>query len=133
MYVITGSVYQAADPSPIKVSAGACPTTLTLPAVNPASICPENQHNKSTPCAAGVSVPAGMFKIVYDPVMQNAFAVLMENENHTGKYKKGADYIEAHRVSIGTLEDLTGLTFFTALPARKQQQMRSTCVDVKMH
>jgi len=131
MYVITGSVWQ--EDKPIKVSGDVCRTELVLPTVLPTSICPENHGKKNVQCEAGVSVPAAMFKIVYDPVMQNAFAVLMENESHTGKYKKVATYIEAHKVGVATIENLTGLRFFSALPTRKQNQIRSNCVDVKQH
>jgi endonuclease G, mitochondrial len=131
MYVITGSVWQ--DSKPIKIGNDVCGSDLVLPTVQPVSICPENHHKKNAECSAGVAVPAAMFKIVYDPVMQNAFAVLMENENHTGRYKQAAPYIKAHNVGVATVEKLTGLRFFTALPARKQKQIRSNCVDVKQH
>lgn len=131
MYVITGSVYQ--ESKPIKITGDVCNIELTLPVVQPTSICPENHSKKDVKCSAGVAVPAAMFKVVYDPVMQNAFAVLMENESHTGRYKKTAPYIAAHKVGVATVEDLTGLRFFTALPARKQNQIRNNCVEVKQH
>lgn len=131
--VITGSVEQGSKP--IKISKDVCKTELELPVVEPTSICKDNHHKKNVQCDAGVAVPAGMFKIVYDPVAQNAFAVLMENESHTGRYKsgQGGEYIRAHKVGIATIEDLTGLKFFTDFPARKQNQMRSNCVDVRVH
>ena len=54
---------------------------------------------------------------------------------HTGLYKsgRGGDYINAHRVGIATVADLTGLQFFTKLPDRKQRQMRANGVDPKFH
>jgi endonuclease G, mitochondrial len=130
MYVITGPVYQSTKA--IKITNDVCRTEMELPVVEPTSICPENAKNKEAACAA---VPAAMYKIVYDPVMQNAFAVLLQNKSHTGLYKsgKGGDYIQAHRVGLATVEDLTGLTFFTKFTARKLRQMRSSCVDVKVH
>lgn len=133
IYVITGPVYQQAKP--IKVRNDVCGTELELPVIKPAAICPETNENSNAKCASGVAVPAAMYKIVYDPRMQNAFAVLMANEPHTGRYKsgKGRDYIQAHRVGIATVEELTGLRFFSALPARKQKQMRRSCVDVRVH
>ena len=132
LYVITGSVAQEAQP--IKID-DICGTNLTLPTIKPVAICAgENKDSKET-CAAGVAVPAAMFKIVYDPAVQNAYAVLMENKNHTGLYKsgQGTAYIRAHKVSIATIEDLTGLRFFTALPDRKHRQMRASCVEPKLH
>ena len=74
-----------------------------------------------------------MYKIVYDPKARHAFAVLFENMDHTGHYKSGRtfDYIQAHRIGIGTIEDLTGLTFFPALSPREKRQMTANCTDVK--
>lgn len=133
MIVITGSVWQGSKP--IKVTNDVCRTELTLPKLTRASICPANGADETKKCDAGVAVPAAMFKVVYDPVMMHAFAVLMENRNHTGLYKSGKPrpYLEAHKVGVGTIEDLTGLRFFSALDARKQNQIRSNCVDVRFH
>jgi endonuclease G, mitochondrial len=131
IYVITGSVWQEAKP--IKIDNDVCGTELTLPVVKPVAICPATAGDKSARCQAGVSVPAAMYKIVYDPDMDNAFAVLLQNESHSGRYQRARDYIEAHRVGLATIEDLTGLRFFTALPARKLRQMRDNCVDVRVH
>jgi endonuclease G len=132
LYVITGPIYQEA--APIKIKNGPCPTQLTLPTVKPVTICADNAHGNAA-CAAGVAVPAAMYKIVYNPMMQNAFAVVMENKSHTGLYAKGrgGKYIQAHRVGIETVEELTGLTFFPNLPERKRRQIRLSCVDVATH
>ncbi len=132
LYVITGSVWQ--QTKPVKIKNDVCNIDLTLPVIKPPSICPATADgHANAKCAAGVSVPAGMFKIVYDPGMENAFAVLMTNENHTGEYRRTRDYIEAHRVGISTIEQLTGLNFFSALPAEKRRQLRDACVDVRVH
>jgi endonuclease G len=133
LYVITGPVPQ--DTKPIKISSktDVCKASLELPVLKQESICPENRKDKKAECPAGVAVPAGMYKIVYEPKSQHAFAVLFENMNHTGLYKsgRGFDYIQAHRVGIGTIEDLTGLTFFPAIPDRVRRQMKANCTDVK--
>jgi endonuclease G, mitochondrial len=132
LYVITGSIWQQAEP--IKIANDTCGTEMTLPVVKPAAICPATAGgHASAKCAAGVSVPAAMFKIVYDPDMENAFAVLLQNESHAGRYHRARDYIEAHRIGISTIEQLTGLRFFSALPKRKQREMRDACVDVRVH
>ena len=44
--------------------------------------------------------------------------------------RSDAEYIQAHKVGIATIEDLTGLAFFSALPDRKQRQLRASCTDV---
>lgn len=131
LYVITGSIFQGGKP--IKISNDVCKSELELPTVSPPSICPENRKNKKAECPAGVAVPAAMFKVIYNPASQTASAVLMENENHTGKYKKGSDYIRAHKVGLATVEQLSGLTFFPDFPARKQRLMRSSCVEILNH
>jgi endonuclease G len=131
LYVITGSVWQ--EDKPIKITHDVCGTEMTLPVVKPVAICPATTSNKNAKCQAGVSVPAAMYKIVYDPKMDNAFAVLMQNESHSGRYARTRDYIEAHRVGLATIEELTGLHFFTAFSARKLRQMRDNCVDVRVH
>ncbi len=133
LYVITGPIPQASKPIKLSSTSDICKSTLELPVVPPPSICPDNHKDKKAECAAGVVVPAGMYKIVYDPSIQHAFAVIFENIDHTGRYTKTLDYIQAHRVGIGTIEKLTGLVFFTALPDRTQQQMKSSCTDVKFH
>ena len=132
LYVITGSVWQQAKP--MKIDDQVCDTKMTLPVVKPVAICPATADgHPNAKCTAGVSVPAAMFKIVYDPDMGNAFAVLLQNESHTGRYSRARDYIEAHRVGLSTVEQLTGLRFFSALSAHKQRQMRDSCVDVRVH
>lgn len=131
LYVITGSVWQQAKP--IEISNDVCGTEMTLPVIKPVAICSDTAGHPDAKCKAGVSVPAAMFKIVYDPDMENAFAVLMQNESHSGRYRRTRPYIEAHRVGLSTIERLTGLRFFSALSARKRRQMRNTCVDVRVH
>lgn len=135
LYVITGPIAQSSKPIKLSSKTDVCKSSLLLPVPDQASICPANHANKAVACPAGVGVPAGMYKIVYDPKSQTAFAVLFENMDHTGRYASGRtfDYIQAHRVGIATIEDLTGLTFFTALPARRQRQIKSNCTDFKFH
>src|SRR5882757_8072986 len=133
LYVITGPV--PPDSKPIKISSktDVCKSSIELPVPSQESICRENHKDKKAECAAGVAVPAGMYKIVYDPKSQHAFAILFENIDHTGRYASGRtfDYIQAHRIGIGTIEDLTGLTFFPAIPDRVRRQMKANCTDVK--
>jgi DNA/RNA endonuclease G (NUC1) len=133
LYVITGPIPQGPERIKITRNSDVCRLDLELAEPDRRSICPENRSNKRIECAAGVAVPAAMFKIVYDPGMQSAFAVVMQNLNHTGKYPSGRnfEYIQAHRVGIGTIEKLTGHTFLTALPARKQRQLKASCTSVK--
>src|SRR3954471_277010 len=102
LYVITGPV--PPDTKPIKLSSktDVCKSDLVLPVPTQQSICPENHKKDNIQCDAGVAVPAGMFKIVYDPKTKHAFAVLFENMDHTGRYAsgRGFDYIQAHKIGI---------------------------------
>lgn len=133
LYVITGPVARESKPIKISSKTDVCKSSIELPVPKQESICPDNHEDKKAECKAGVAVPAGMYKIVYDPSSRHAFAVLFENMDHTGLYKSGRtfDYIQAHKIGIGTIEDLTGLTFFPALSAREKRQMTANCTDVK--
>lgn len=139
LYVITGPVYQQARPIKIVRGADACGAEFTLkgPENGKASICPANsdEADPSARCTNGVAVPVALFKIVYDAKVQNAFAVLMENKSHTGQYPSNRtfEYIKKHAVSIGTIEDLTGFSFFSALDERRQRQIRQNCATFKFH
>jgi endonuclease G len=130
IYVITGPVYQ--ESKQIKVP-DACDGTLTLAVPDKRSICPENSGDSDKTCTAGVAVPAALYKIVYDAKAASAFGILMENKSHTGEYKSSAgfEYIKKHAVKIATIEDLTGLTFFTAFDTRRQRQLKQNCVTFK--
>jgi endonuclease G len=133
LYVITGPVPPDSKPIRISSKTDVCKSSIELPVPSQQSICQDNNEDKKAQCKAGVAVPAGMFKIVYDPTSRHAFAVLFENFDHTGRYASGRtfDYIQAHKIGIGTIEDLTGLTFFPALSAREKRQMTANCTDVK--
>ena len=135
LYVITGPINQSSKPIKIKSTMDVCRLNLELAVPDRESICPENHKNKNATCSAGVAVPAAMFKIVYDPASQSAFAVVFQNMDHSGEYKSGhgTDYIQAHRVGVATIETLTGYSFFSALPDRKQRQIKANCTDVKLH
>ena len=131
IYVITGPIFQ--ESKPIKIAGDACGLKLTLPVPEKKSICPANRDDTDAKCQAGVAVPAALYKIVFEASGPTAFGVLMENKSHTGEYKSGAGfaYIKKHAVSISTIEDLTGLTFFTAFDTRKQRQLKQNCVTFK--
>ena len=137
LYVITGPVYQQSKPIKVKRGADVCGAEFTLvgPENGKKSICPANsdEADPDARCQDGVAVPVALYKIVYDPGTQNAFAVLMENKSHTGEYPKNGsfEYIKKHAISIATIEDLTGLDFFSALPERRQRQIKQNCVTFK--
>jgi endonuclease G len=132
LYIITGAVPQT---KAIKIPAAneVCRKDVNIPVPDDKSICPAHNEDNHARCTAGVAVPSALYKIVYSPSTQTAFAVLLGNLSHTGKYKRTFDYIQQNRIGIGTIEDLTGLTFFSKLPDRKQRQMKTVCVDVKFH
>ena len=131
IYVITGPVYQ--ENKPIKVTGDACGAKLTLPVPEKKSICPANRDDDDAKCQTGVAVPAALYKIVFETSAPTAFGILMENKSHTGEYKSGGgfEYIKKHTVSIATIEDLTGLTFFTKFDSRTQRVLKKNCVTFK--
>lgn len=71
-----------------------------------------------------VSVPAYFYKsiMVYKPGIKKAIAFIMRNEG-------SAQNIEAFAVSVDSLEQFTGLNFFSALPDKEEEQIeKSVCL-----
>ena len=66
--------------------------------------------NKGKIGSNGVSIPRNYYKVIYDPRRQgNMIAFLMPNENSTKP-------LQQFVVSVDSLENLTGIDFFSTLP-----------------
>jgi len=134
-FVMTGPIYQAASPQLVRKTADACRHEVRLPVLPKQSICPGNRDNPNVRCDAGVAIPAGLYKIIFDPKLGRVNAFLMPNIDHTplkGK-RRIVDYLEDFRVSVSSVEALTGLKFFTALPPRTQRMLRENCPPTMIH
>ena len=128
-FVMTGPVYQAKTSQRVSKTADACRHEVAIPVLPKQSICPANRDNPKARCDSGVAVPAALYKIIFDPKLGRVNAYLMPNIDHTelrGK-RRIIDYLEDFRVSVSSVETLTGLKFFTALPPRTQAMLRENC------
>ncbi|MCG7521629.1 DNA/RNA non-specific endonuclease [Ruegeria sp. Ofav3-42] len=149
MIVITGPVPMPPDGKETVVTENqnACGIEIRLPGFQKhgkAKICDENDsdNNVAKECIppTGVTIPAGMFKIVYQIDQDEAFAFLMGNydhrETHKDKPLKDLDnnqYLELHRVSIDVIEKLTNIDFLTRQYSRREDIIEESCIATPWH
>ena len=139
IYVITGPVEMDPDGKQTIVEKrnNACDHRIVLAGLSKlkkASICNANDADSSKKCDAGVSVPAGLFKIIYVPETNRAFGFLMSNEDHRKLKKRGVDntaYLEEWRTSIGAIEEAANLKFFTNLNIRSSRVHKEHCTETR--
>jgi endonuclease G, mitochondrial len=128
LYVITGPVYpDGGTPITIGDSENLCHNVIVLDPPAKKSIC----GGKSS-CENGVIVPSAMFKIFYDPNMGRVNAFLMPNVNHreVPGFTNSLDYIKKYQVTVQAVEDVTNLSFFSALPAGLRHMVETQCAAV---
>jgi DNA/RNA endonuclease G (NUC1) len=127
LYVITGPVRAKGTERKINIAKAdnACGGAIELETFKTLSICKDVNKKQATSCTNGVVVPIATYKIAYDPQKNAAYAFIMGNHN----YPKGLGrpFIEEARVNVGVIEKLTGLKFFTALPADKRTALVDKC------
>jgi DNA/RNA endonuclease G (NUC1) len=135
LYVVTGPVYQTGKVLTVRKSADACKNEIRLPVLDRRSICQENRDDPRVRCEAGVAVPAALYKIIFDPANSRVNAFLMPNIDHgpLRADRSGYEYLNRFRVSVSSVESLTGLRFFTAMTAREQRKLRETCPPTMLH
>jgi DNA/RNA endonuclease G (NUC1) len=132
IYVITGPVRGSGGKRSISIAKAdnACGGALDLEAFKTAMVCKAVNQKKATSCSSGVVVPVALYKIVYDPKKNAAYAFLMANRNY--KTGLGRPFLEESRVNVGVIEKLTGLKFFSALPADKRASLIDKCEPTQL-
>jgi DNA/RNA endonuclease G (NUC1) len=127
LYVMTGPVRGDGVHRTIEIAKAdnACGGAIELDAIKTAIVCKAVNKKKATACATGVVVPVALYKIAYDPKMHAAYAFVLPNRDHPGG--QGRNYLEQWRVNVGVIEKLTGLHFFSALPADKRAAVVDHC------
>ncbi len=135
LYVITGPVEQESRAVRIKREADACRNEIVLNPLPRKEMCPQSNENPSASCTDGVHIPAALYKIIYDPGMGRVNAFLMPNIDHRTLRGKQSflEYVKQFRVGVNSIESLTGLKFFPALPARTQTQLKESCAITLLH
>jgi DNA/RNA endonuclease G (NUC1) len=136
LFVITGPVYQQRKAIQVTKKSDACRNEITLAPLDNQSICPARNENVNAKCDAGVAVPAALYKIIYDPGQGGRVnAYLLPNVNHIPlkHSEKTLEYLKRYQVAVNTVEELTGYQFLTALPRRKQTQLKESCGATMLH
>lgn len=124
LYVITGPVYQKTEAVHVSADADRCGNAIDLKPLR-----------KKVIGASNVAVPAALFKLVYDPQLGRLNGYLLQNVNHRALQgrKHDADYLAEHRVSLHTIEELTGWRFFTALEDEEGGSLTEGCAATMRH
>jgi len=135
VYVITGPVYPDRNGRTliIEPNANACGNQIALMPQLPASICGPSTMDGG--CSAGVTVPAALYKIVFDPGMRRVNAFILPNLDHRER-KQGTDaasYLRSYQVSLKVAEQYTGLSFLPTLDARAKRVVADTCAAMMLH
>jgi len=137
IYVITGPIYRDADGRalPISRDANPCRKTIVFAPPQKTAICDANDKNVRAVCEAGVTVPVGLYKIIYDPRRVRANAYILPNLDHrlTQKKTDSLEYLERFRTSVHVVEDQTGLRFLLALDERTRRPQINQCVATMLH
>jgi DNA/RNA endonuclease G (NUC1) len=113
IYVITGPVQGDANTrsKTIPKSQNLCGHDIKLEGpAQEAFICAASNRKPNVFCSKDVSVPIGVFKIVYDPKKGDAYAFLMPNKEYeTGQDLDTArDTLTPYRVTVAVIERATG-------------------------
>jgi endonuclease G len=132
VYVITGPVYRDDNGKApvITKQFNRCRNEIKLQSPNnKREICEAKNKTPDAKCDAGVAVPVGLFKIIYDPSWPLVNAYIMPNINHTeaGEAPSPTDYLRKFQVTVHVVERFTGLEFFRELPKRKRNQLNLSC------
>lgn len=132
VYVITGPIRGDGTTRKIEIakSANTCGGAIELETFATKFVCKARNKGQTDTCTSGVAVPIALYKIVYDPQAKAAYAFVMANRNY--KTGLGHTFMEQSRVNVGVIEKLTGLTFFTGLPAADRARLTDKCEPTQM-
>jgi endonuclease G, mitochondrial len=135
LFIIPGPIDRDRRGRPVTVAASAntCNNKITLDPLPETAICGKEKNDK---CGGeGVSVPIGLFKIIYDPGMKRANAYVMPNIDHRPLIKKSdaSSYLKGFQTPVSIVEDLTGIQFFPNLPMRDRRLQIDQCAATMLH
>jgi DNA/RNA endonuclease G (NUC1) len=134
IFVITGPINVDAEggiPS-IAADANPCKNEIKLEPPKRPAICGKAEK---CPEDTGVTVPAALFKVIYDAKNKRANAYIMPNIDHRpfDKSKDPLEYLKKFRVAVRTVEQYTGLEFLSAIPKRDRKAQIEECVATMWH
>ena len=132
--VITGPINRDnGEVVTIKAETNPCRNEIRLegPKGRPA-ICGKD---KSCEEGQGVSIPIGMYKVIYDAKNGRANAYILPNIDHRplDTSKDPLEYLKRYRTAVRTVEQYTGLQFLRDIPKRARKAQMEECVATMMH
>lgn len=132
IYVVTGPIRGDGTARKIDIAKAdnACGGAIELETFPTRFVCKARNKGQTDTCTSGVVVPIALYKIIYDPQAKAAYAFVMGNHNYPPKL--GRSFMEQSRVNVGVIEKLTGLKFFTALPAADRARLVDKCEQTQM-
>jgi endonuclease G len=132
LYIITGPVYPDEDGKRITIATktNPCRNQIVLDPPKRAAIC-----GSKAKCEEGVTVPAALFKIIYDPNLKRANAFILPNINHRDApgFKNPVDYLKKFQTSVQVVEKYTDLEFFRDLSTRDRAPIVEQCTAMMLH
>src|SRR6185503_12018306 len=132
IYVVTGPIRGDGTTRKINIAKAdnACGGAIELETFPTKFVCKARNTGQTQACTGGVVVPVALYKVVYDPQAKAAYAFVMGNHNYPPKL--GRTFMEQSRVNVGVIEKLTGLKFFTALPAADRPRLVDKCEPTQL-
>jgi endonuclease G len=129
VYVITGPVpRKAGGVRTIKKADNDCNNEIRLDGSPQKAICEAKNKNPKKNCVNGVVVPIALYKIIYDPQQQIAYAYVLPNRDHPNKSGATAlSYFDGFRTTVAILQNETGLKFFDDLPDDVRKKVVDNC------
>jgi len=131
-HVITGPFRRTQSRSRSARKTDVCKSSIELPVPSQNRFAGKTKGQEGGMRAESPSRPA-MYKIVYDPEEPARLRRSCSRTSITpGATPAGAPSTTSRRTgSVSTIEDLTGLTFFPAIPDRVRRQMKATAPMLK--
>ena len=133
LYVVTGPVYRnETGNSKITINAtvNTCHNAIEIDPPAREEIC-----GAKSKCENGVTIPAALFKIVYDPRLRRANAFILPNINHRDAhdFTDPLDYLKKFQVTVQVVEKFTGLEFLRDLPLSQRRPILAQCAATMEH
>jgi DNA/RNA endonuclease G (NUC1) len=132
IYVVTGPVRRSGNATSFTMTAAqaGCGHEIKVEGPQIDLVCKAHNANSAAKCKGGVGVPLALYKIIYDAKANEVYAFLMPNRvyNLTGDAQTNLD---GFRVTVGALENLTGLQFFPEKPQDQQDHLLKQCETKK--
>lgn len=135
LFVITGPIRGQGDSRTMTIAKAdnACGNEIELEGPEETQVCAANNKDRSTPCTSGVSVPIGVYKVIYDAKEDVAYAFILPNREHPSKTgTEVRPYLETFQTTVAVVEKLTGVEFFRDMSAERQNKLVKQCATEKL-